>query len=78
MSVTTGASFGPVTVKLAASSSYSVSGSVALNVIVSEPVQSALGAVMMATRLASILTVNSMLPLAVQVISASVLSRSET
>ena len=42
--------------------------SVALKVMVSVPFQSSLGVVMVATRLASMVTVSSVLPVAVQVI----------
>ncbi len=78
MSETTGASLTLVTVKVAGSLSDNRPGSVAVNVIVSEPNQSAFGIVIVATRLISMLTVNSVLPEKVQFISESRLSTSET
>ena len=60
--VITGASLTPVTVKIASSLSESKPGSVAVKVIVSEPFQSDDGALIVATRLASILTVRSVSP----------------
>jgi len=57
-----GASLTAVTVKVAGSLSERNPGSVAVKVIVSLPFQSALGAVIVATRLTSILTVRSTLP----------------
>ena len=65
MSETTGASLTAVTVKLAASSANRAPGSVALKVIVSDPFHSASGIVIVATRLPSMLTERSVLPLAV-------------
>ena len=50
MSVTTGASLTAVTVKVAGSEAKSRPGSVAVNVMVSEPFQSAFGIVIVATR----------------------------
>ena len=63
ISLTTGASFTALTVKVAGSSSKRLPGSVALKVIVSEPYQSASGMPMVATRVPSIVTVSSPLPL---------------
>ena len=60
-SVTTGGSLTFVTVNVAGSSSHNPPGSVALNVIVSEPYQSALGIVIVATRF-TILTVSCEFP----------------
>ena len=78
ISLTTGPSFTDVTVKVAASSSKSVPGSVARKVIVSAPFHVGDGAVMVATRLTSITTVNSALPEYVQLMSESGLSTSLT
>src|SRR5512135_872842 len=61
-----------VTVNVAGSSSHNASGSVARNVMVSAPVQSRLGMVIVATR-ETILTVSCVFPEYVQVIWASVL-----
>ena len=61
--VITGASFTAVTLKVAPSSANSLSGSVALKVMVSCPFQSASGVAMVATRLVSIVTIRSVLPL---------------
>ena len=63
ISATTGASLTGVIVNVAGSEVDEQPGSVAVNVIVSEPFQSAFGAVIVATRFASIDTVNSVLPL---------------
>ena len=77
MSETTGASLTAVTVNVAGSESASRPGSVAVNVIVSDPLHSLPGVVIVATR-AVMSTVSSVFPLYVQVISASVLSTSLT
>ena len=60
--VNAGESFTAVTMKLAASESVCPPKSLAVNVIVSEPFQSALGMPIVATRLPSIVTVRSLLP----------------
>jgi len=67
-----------LTVKVAGSSSDRSPGSVAVNVMVSMPYQSGSGIPIVATRLTSIVTVRSVLPEYVQLISSSVLSGSST
>ena len=62
MSLTTGASFTAVTVNVAASEPDKNPGSVAVKVMSSEPFQSGLGIVIVAMRLTSISTVNSLFP----------------
>ncbi len=66
-----------LTVKMTSLESASAPESVALNVIVSAPFQSVFGIVIVATR-AVISTVSDVLPVYVQIISASVLSTSLT
>jgi len=67
-----------LTVNVAGSLSVSKPGSVAVNVIVSIPYQSASGIPIVATRFTSIVTVKSVFPEYVHVISSSVLSTSLT
>ena len=62
ISATTGASLTALTVNVAGSLSARSPGSVAVNVIVSAPFQSASGVVIVAIREASMLTVSSVLP----------------
>ena len=78
MSVTIGASFKLLTVKVAGSLSVSSPGSVAVNVIFSPPYQSGSGMFIVATRLMSIVTVRLVFPVYVHVISSTVLSTSLT
>jgi len=75
--MTTGASFTAVTVNVAPSSAYRLSGSVARKVIVSEPDHSEFTTAIVATRF-NIVTVSKELAEVVQVISASVSSTSLT
>jgi len=74
---TTGASLSGVTVNVARSLSDFPPGSVAVNVMVSEPFQSAFGTLIVAT-LDTMETVSALLPELVHVICVFALSTSET